>query len=107
MQVETIHEDEHIVIRRQRLAPGEATPWHVDPCRRFTVVVNGTRLAIEYRDDGAVEEFDAPTGEADWEQPQARIHRAINRGDSPFEEVVTYYKPNPDDDPQPIQQETS
>ena len=54
-----------LVIRRQILRPGEATPWHRDPCERFSVVVRGDRLRIEYR-DGELEEFSVAPGEAGW-----------------------------------------
>jgi hypothetical protein len=39
------------LVRRLRLAPGEAMPWHRDPFHRVTVVLRGDALAIEYRDD--------------------------------------------------------
>jgi quercetin dioxygenase-like cupin family protein len=39
-------------VRRLRLEPGEAMPWHVDPFHRVTVVLNGNSLTIEGRDGG-------------------------------------------------------
>ena len=54
MGTEVITDRPDLLIRRTILEPGEATPWHVDACRRFTVVVRGRELAIEYRDSGDV-----------------------------------------------------
>jgi quercetin dioxygenase-like cupin family protein len=35
------------VVRRLRLAPGEAMPWHRDPFHRVAVVLSGDLLSIE------------------------------------------------------------
>ena len=40
------------MVRRLRLAPGEAMPWHRDPFHRVAVVLSGDVLSIEYRDGG-------------------------------------------------------
>ena len=48
-----------------------------------------------------VKEFDVWPGMADWDEPEARVHRAINVGDRVFEEVVTFYRENGSVDPQP------
>jgi len=101
MRVEVITERSDLVIRRLVLDPGESMFWHTDSCHRFSVVVRGERLAIEYRDSGAREEFDVTPGEADWNAPEPRAHRAINVGAVPFEEVVTFYRAAADIDPQP------
>ena len=90
-----------LVIRRQTLLPGEATPWHRDACRRFSVVVRGDRLTIEYRDGAASEEIATYPGESDWAEPEPRLHRAVNTGSTVFEEVVTFYLGQPGIDPQP------
>ena len=50
---EEINQDGTKLARRLILAPGEHMPWHVDPFRRFSVVVRGSELAIEYRDGHA------------------------------------------------------
>jgi quercetin dioxygenase-like cupin family protein len=100
MGYELISREPGLVIRRSVLEPGEATPWHTDPCRRFSVVVRGERLAIEYRDGGR-EEFAVHPGEADWNAPEARVHRAVNVGATTFEEVVTFQTARSDADPQP------
>ena len=101
MRSETITDTPTLLIRRMVLAPGDATPWHRDACRRFTVVVRGSRLAIEYRDAGERSEFDVPTGTADWDDPQPRAHRAINVGTGEYEEVVTFYRSAAGQEPQP------
>jgi hypothetical protein len=100
MPLETISEDDQMVIRRSVLEPGEATHWHIDPCRRFSVVVRGEKLAIEYR-DGEREEIVTWPGEAGWNEPEPRLHRAVNTGATTFEEVVTFYLPRRGADPQP------
>jgi quercetin dioxygenase-like cupin family protein len=50
MRIEIITQCDTLVIRRLVLEPGEVTPWHTDACKRFSVVVRGERLCIEYRD---------------------------------------------------------
>lgn len=100
MRVETISREAGLLIRRQVLAPGETTPWHRDACRRFTVVVRGDGLTIEYR-DGERSEVAVRPGLADWESPQDRVHRAVNTGLETFEEVVTFFLEHPEQDPQP------
>lgn len=57
MQMEVITRRDDLVIRRLILEPGEALPWHTDACHRFTVVVRGERLRIEFRDTGEEESF--------------------------------------------------
>lgn len=104
MKVETLTDRNDMLIHRATLKPGEATQWHTDACHRFSVVVHGSRLAIEYADNGETEEFDAPTGEADWNEPEPRLHRAINIGESIFEEVVTFYRADQSVEPQPTSQ---
>jgi hypothetical protein len=101
MRLETITDNDKLLIRRLVLEPGEAMFWHVDTCRRFTVVVRGSRLAIEFRDSGLCREVDVHPGLADWDEPEPRVHRAINRGDEAYEELVTFYLPAPNVDPQP------
>ena len=97
-----VTETESMVIRHAVLAPGDATPWHTDTCRRMTVVVRGDRLAIEYRDDGAIEEFAVTPGSVDWDEPEPRVHRAINCGSEPFEEIVTFFRDDGGVEPQPV-----
>jgi quercetin dioxygenase-like cupin family protein len=101
MRTELITERDDLVIRRAILEPGEATPWHVDPCRRFAVVVRGDGLTLEFRDDGATLDIEVRPGQAGWDEPEPRVHRALNTGSQPFEEVVTFYLTAPGADPQP------
>ena len=44
---QVLHHRGNYLVRRQRLAPGESTPWHRDPFHRVTVVLSGDLL--EYR----------------------------------------------------------
>ena len=103
MQTEIITKRDDMIIRRAILAPGEATPWHTDLVQRFTVVVRGDRLAIEFRDGGERDEFEVRPGMADWDAPEHRVHRAINVGEVTFEEVVTFFLQDDVRDPQPTQ----
>ncbi len=101
METETITENDDLVIRRLILNPAEAMFWHRDACNRFTVVIRGSRLGIEYRASGEIEEFDVHPGMTGWDAPEERVHRAINRGDSVYEEIVTFYKDSAGTTPQP------
>ena len=100
-QHEVISASDTLLIRRQTLLPGEATHWHRDVCRRFSVVVRGDRLEIEYRDGGAPLQLRTYPGEAAWDEPEPRVHRAINVGSVVFEEVVAFQLDQPGIDPQP------
>lgn len=91
MKVEHITRRADLVIRRLVLEPGEAMPWHTDICRRFTVVVRGSRLAIEYRDSGEHIDIAVAPGHTGWDDPEPRVHRAVNEGAEPYEEVVTFF----------------
>jgi len=102
MRVEVITDREDLLIRRQVLEPGAATPWHTDACHRFTVVVSGDGLTIEYRDGAASVTVAVAPGLAGWEAPEPRVHRAVNTGTATFEEVVTYHLDHPGQDPQPV-----
>ena len=99
--VEVLHHRGNYLVRRQRLAPGEASPWHRDPFHRVTVVLSGDLLRIEFRDGGDSKEWKINTGEVDWSEPSDRIHRAVNVGKEVFEEVVTFFLDRSDAAPQP------
>ena len=64
-------------------------PWHTDACHRFSVIVRGQQLTLEFRDTG--------------EQMvvAVRVHRAVNTGPITYEEVVTFFLSVPRLDPQP------
>jgi hypothetical protein len=96
-----VYRREKILVRRLRLAPGEATPWHRDPFHRATVVVGGDVLAIEYRDRGERDCLQVTAGQTDWDEPTERIHRAINVGTRIYEEVTIFFLNDPDAVPQP------
>jgi quercetin dioxygenase-like cupin family protein len=59
------------MVRRLSLAPGEAMPWHRDPCPRVAVVLRGDLLLIEYRDDGESQRVEVTPGQVEWEEPSA------------------------------------
>jgi len=90
------------LVRRLVLEPGMATPWHVDPFDRITVVVRGEALAIEYRDGRDPDRIEVSAGETDWDAPTIRVHRAANVGRTTYEEVTIFFLDRPDAEPQPI-----
>lgn len=89
--LEVLHHRGNYLVRRQRLAPGEASPWHRDPFHRVTVVLSGDLLRIEFRDGANSQEWKVTVGEVDGSEPSDRIHRAVNVGKEIFEEVVTFF----------------
>ena len=99
--VEVLHHRGNYLVRRQRLNPGQATPWHRDPYHRVTVVLSGDLLNIEFRDGGATQPWKITVGEVDWSEPTDRVHRAVNVGQQVFEEVVTFFLDRSDAVPQP------
>jgi hypothetical protein len=101
MKSETITQRSDLIIRRHILEPGEALPWHTDLCHRFTVVVRGEQLSIEYRDSGEIETFAVRAGLADWDAPQSRVHRGINVGSIAYEEVIIFFLDEAGLEPQP------
>lgn len=101
--MEVITQRDDLLVRRQILEPGEALPWHVDRCHRFTVVVQGEKLAIEFRETGELAGIEVYPGLADWDAPEPRVHRGINAGTVTYEEVVMFFLDPPGIDPQPEQ----
>jgi len=98
---QVLHHRGNYLVQRQRLAPGEATPWHHDPYHRVTVVLSGDLLNIEFRDGAAPVQWRVTVGEVDWVEPSDRVHRAVNVGKEIFEEVVTFFLDRHGADPQP------
>jgi len=98
---QVLHHRGNYLVRRQKLLPGEATPWHRDPYHRLTVVLSGDLLEIEFRDGGESQRWEITVGEVDWSEPSDRVHRAVNVGKEVFEEVVTFFLDRPDAVPQP------
>lgn len=101
MHSETITDRDDLLVRRLVLEPGEAMPWHTDACHRFTVVVRGEALRIEFRDTGEQVTLAVHPGLADWDAPDPRIHRGVNAGRTTYEEVVIFFRATPGADPQP------
>jgi hypothetical protein len=99
---ETLIQRGTTLVRRLVLEPGEATVWHVDPYHRITVVVRGKALAIEYRDRGVSGRVEVTAGQADWDEPTDRVHRAVNVGGETYEEVTIFFLDRTDAIPQPV-----
>jgi quercetin dioxygenase-like cupin family protein len=90
-----------VLVRRLRLEPGEAMPWHRDPFHRVSVVLEGEALAIVARDGTELARFEVRAGEVWWDEPTDRIHRGVNVGAQPYEEVTVFLLDRPDAVPQP------
>ncbi len=101
MPEEVLHHRGNYLVRRLRLAPGEATPWHRDPFHRVSVIMSGEALAIEYQDQGVAERLEVTAGQADWDEPTDRLHRAVNVGRQVYEEITIFFLDRPDAVPQP------
>jgi hypothetical protein len=101
MRVDVLTDRDDLLIRRLLLEPGDAMPWHTDVCRRFSVVVRGDGLTIEFRESGERVAVDVHPGLAGWDEPDPRVHRGVNTGSVPYEEVVTFYRDAPGVEPQP------
>lgn len=89
------------LVRRMQLAPGEVMPWHRDPFQRVTVILHGDALGIEYRDGSEAARFEVTPGQVDWDEPTDRVHRGVNVGQNPYEEITIFFLEQPDDVPQP------
>jgi quercetin dioxygenase-like cupin family protein len=101
MRDEVLYQRGNTLVRRLRLEPGEAMPWHVDPHRRFGVVVEGRSLAIQYRDGDDSQQFQVEPGQSGWDEPTDRPHRGVNTGEVPYEEVTIFFLDGPGAVPQP------
>jgi quercetin dioxygenase-like cupin family protein len=95
------------MVRRLRLAPGEAMPWHRDPFQRVAVVLGGDLLSIEYGDGGESQRIEIAPGQVEWEEPSARVHRAMNIGKQPDEQVTVFLLDPPDAAAQPSEKQVS
>ena len=78
--------------------------WHRDPFHRVTVVLAGDALAIEYRDGSASERFGVEPGQVDWDEPGELVHRGVNVGEQPYEEITVFFLDLPDAVPQPVEE---
>ena len=101
MKEEIIGQRDNVLIRRAILEPGEASHWHRDVCHRFSVIVQGDELAIEYRDGRPAQRFKVSPGDAGCDEPTDQAHRAVNVGHGAYEEVVVFFLDSADTDPQP------
>jgi hypothetical protein len=90
------------LVRRLVLEPEEATAWHVDPYYRVSVVVRGKALSIEYQDTGRAQQVEVAAGQAEWDEPTHRVHRAVNVGGETYEEVTIFFLDLTHATPQPI-----
>jgi hypothetical protein len=88
-------------VRRQRLAPGEALPWHRDPFHRVGVVLAGDQIAIEFRDGSETRRVPVKPGQVGWDEPSNRPQRAVNVGQESYEEITIFFLDYPDAVPQP------
>jgi hypothetical protein len=66
-----------------------------------SVVLKGNVLVIEFRDGRPTIEIKVSRGQADWDEPGLHVHRAVNIGDLPYEEITVFFLDHPDDVPQP------
>ncbi len=98
----TLHERGTTIVRRLILAPGDATWWHRDPYHRVTVVLSGDVLEIEYRDGSKSHRVELIAGQTDWDEPSDRVHRAVNIGHGPYEEITIFFLDQSGAVPQPI-----
>jgi quercetin dioxygenase-like cupin family protein len=92
-----------VLVRRLRLEPGEAMPWHRDPFHRVSVVLAGEALAIEARDGTELARLEVRAGDVGRDEPTDRIHRGVNVGALPYEEVTVFLLDRPDAVPQPAE----
>jgi quercetin dioxygenase-like cupin family protein len=99
---EELFRRESVLVRRLRLEPGEAMPWHRDPFHRVTVVLAGDALAIEARDGSVMARFGVTPGQVDWDEPGDRVHRGVNVGALAYEEVTVFLLDRPEAVAQPV-----
>lgn len=101
MAEEVILRRGNTLVRRLTLEPGEAMPWHRDPYHRVTVVLCGDEIMIEHRDSSETHRIPVRAGQVDWDEPYESLHRGVNIGNIPYEEVVVFFLDHPDAVPQP------
>ena len=101
MTDEILYHHGNIMVRRLRLNPREMMPWHRDPFQRIAIVLRGNALLIEYGDGGECQHIQITPGTVEWEEPSARVHRAVNVGELPYEQITVFLLDRPDAEPQP------
>jgi hypothetical protein len=82
-------------------------PWHRDPFHRVAIVLGGDVLLIECRDGEESRRAKISPGLVDWEEPTERIHRAVNVGKKPYEQVTVFLLDRPDAVAQPTEEQVS
>jgi hypothetical protein len=55
----------------------------------------------EYRDGGEPQRVGIIVGQADWDEPTNRVHRAINVGTQSYDEIAVFLLDHPDTEAQP------
>jgi hypothetical protein len=69
--------------------------------------LEGDLLSIEYRDGGGSLRVEVTPGQVDWEEPSARVHRAVNIGKQPYEQVTIFLLDRADAVAQPSDEQSS
>ena len=87
-------------------APGGGTVdheavWRIETPNTPLVHFFYDELAIEYRDGGVSQRIPLVPGEAGWDEPTERVHRGVNVGGTPYEEVTVFFLDREDAEPQP------
>ena len=98
---EVIFRRGNVLVRRQRIEPGEALPWHTDPFHRVAVVLGGDVLLIEFRGGRRPQRVELRPGLATWDEPTKEVHRAVNVGSQAYEEITVFFLDHPEAIPQP------
>jgi hypothetical protein len=68
------------------------------------VILKGDLLSIEYRDGVESQRVEITRGQVEWEEPTARVHRAVNVGKQPYEQVTVFLLDSPNAVPQPSEE---
>jgi hypothetical protein len=68
------------------------------------VVLRGDLLSIEYRDGAESQRVEITPGQVDWEEPSTRVHRAVNVGKQPYEQVTVLLLDRADTVAQPTEE---
>jgi hypothetical protein len=79
-------------------------PWHRDLFQKVAVVLHGDLLSIEYSDGGKSQRSRSRRVRFEWEEPSARVHRAVNVGKQPYEQVTVFLLDNPNAVAQPTEE---
>jgi hypothetical protein len=76
-------------------------PWHRDPFHRSPWSSAERRLRSSTATAGEGRRFAVAPGQADWDEPSDRVHRGVNVGEEPYEEVPIFFMDRADAEPQP------